>query len=156
MQRLIAGINDLPIEDGELIVRALDYAVVYTTERKQFGQSISSFQMIQGMLADMATKVEAARQLVHAAARAIDAGSSEVTRIAQEQVLAGKNIMQGPKNPGLHQISVGAKIAHGRFRCSFKRFVRKSFRRRATWRRNRSWVGVATQAIPRFYWIGTQ
>ncbi len=47
---------------------ALDYAVGYVRERKQFGQAIAEFQGIQFMLADMAMKVEAARQLTYAAA----------------------------------------------------------------------------------------
>jgi butyryl-CoA dehydrogenase len=61
---------------------ALDFATVYAAQREQFGQAISNFQMIQSMLADMATRVEAARQLVHASARAIDAGASDITRVA--------------------------------------------------------------------------
>ena len=59
---------------------ALDLALEYTHERKQFGQSISSFQGVQWMLADMATQIEAARQLVHAAARAIDSGAKNITQ----------------------------------------------------------------------------
>src|SRR5215469_16199802 len=47
---------------------ALDYAVGYVKERKQFGKAIAEFQAIQFMLADMAMKVEAARQLTYAAA----------------------------------------------------------------------------------------
>jgi alkylation response protein AidB-like acyl-CoA dehydrogenase len=61
---------------------ALDYAIVYATGRQQFGQSIAGFQMIQELLARMATKVEAARQLVYAAARAIDAGEGNTTKMA--------------------------------------------------------------------------
>ena len=61
---------------------ALDLALDYTKNRQQFGQSVSSFQAIQFMLADMATQVEAARQLVYAAARAIDAGAPNVSKIA--------------------------------------------------------------------------
>jgi butyryl-CoA dehydrogenase len=72
---------------------ALEYAVVYTTGRQQFGQPISSFQMVQQMLADMATKVEAARQLVHAAARAIDAGAGgNVTRLAAQAKLFATDV----------------------------------------------------------------
>jgi len=59
---------------------ALDLAIQYTHERKQFGQSVSSFQGIQWMLADMATQVEAARQLVYYAARLIDSGHKNITR----------------------------------------------------------------------------
>jgi alkylation response protein AidB-like acyl-CoA dehydrogenase len=61
---------------------ALEYAVVYATGREQFGAPISSFQMIQERLATMATKVEAARQLVYTCARAIEAGDPNVTKLA--------------------------------------------------------------------------
>jgi alkylation response protein AidB-like acyl-CoA dehydrogenase len=47
---------------------ALDYAAGYVRERKQFGRAIAEFQGVQFMLADMAMKVEAARQLTYAAA----------------------------------------------------------------------------------------
>jgi alkylation response protein AidB-like acyl-CoA dehydrogenase len=47
---------------------ALDAAVKYAKQRKQFGQAISEFQAIQFKLADMATEVEAARLLVYQAA----------------------------------------------------------------------------------------
>jgi acyl-CoA dehydrogenase len=47
---------------------ALDAAVAYAKERKQFGKNIIDFQGIQFMLADMATQVEAARLLVYQAA----------------------------------------------------------------------------------------
>ena len=61
---------------------ALEWAMRYTSERQQFGQSVMSFQGIQFMLADMATQVEAARQLVYAAARAIDAGHDGASKYA--------------------------------------------------------------------------
>jgi butyryl-CoA dehydrogenase len=57
---------------------ALDVAVKYAKERQQFGKSISSFQGIQWMLADMATQIEAARSLVYSVARMIDAGKTDV------------------------------------------------------------------------------
>ncbi|MER6013390.1 acyl-CoA dehydrogenase family protein [Streptomyces bluensis] len=47
---------------------ALDYAKGYVRERKQFGKPVADFQGIQFMLADMAMKIEAARQLTYAAA----------------------------------------------------------------------------------------
>jgi len=49
---------------------ALDRVIAYTKERKQFGRSISQFQNTQFQLADMATKVEAARMMVYRAAMA--------------------------------------------------------------------------------------
>jgi alkylation response protein AidB-like acyl-CoA dehydrogenase len=57
---------------------ALDLAVDYAKERVQFGKSISSFQGIQWMLADMATQVEASRALVYSVARMIDRGDAKV------------------------------------------------------------------------------
>ncbi len=61
---------------------ALEWALRYTSERRQFGQTVMSHQAIQFMLADMATQVEAARQLVYASARAIDAGAKNINKIA--------------------------------------------------------------------------
>ena len=51
---------------------ALDFAIHYANERIQFGKPISSFQAIQFMIADMATRVEAARALVYKTAYQID------------------------------------------------------------------------------------
>jgi alkylation response protein AidB-like acyl-CoA dehydrogenase len=53
---------------------ALDAAIAYTKDRKQFGQSVSNFQGVQFMLADMAMKVEAARLLVYSAAAGAERG----------------------------------------------------------------------------------
>ncbi|MGE0192400.1 MAG: acyl-CoA dehydrogenase family protein [Planctomycetota bacterium] len=61
---------------------ALELATVYAMKRHQFGQSIANFQMIQQLLADMATQVEAARQLVYASARACDLGVPALTKMA--------------------------------------------------------------------------
>ncbi len=61
---------------------AFEWALRYVSERRQFGQTVLSFQAIQFMLADMATQIEAARQLVYTAARAIDAGARDVSRLA--------------------------------------------------------------------------
>jgi alkylation response protein AidB-like acyl-CoA dehydrogenase len=62
--------------------RALDEAVDYSRERKQFGQPISSFQGIQFMMADMAIQLEAARALVYSAARMIDSGSKDIAKVS--------------------------------------------------------------------------
>ena len=61
---------------------ALDVAAKYATERKQFGRPIGDFQMIAAMLADMATRTEAARQLLYTAAEHIDAGDAHAPRWA--------------------------------------------------------------------------
>ncbi|MFJ8000002.1 acyl-CoA dehydrogenase [Streptomyces sp. NPDC096310] len=62
---------------------ALDYAKGYVQERKQFGKPIGDFQGVQFMLADMAMKLEAARQLTYAAA----ARSERVTAGATKEDL---------------------------------------------------------------------
>ena len=65
--RIGIGAQMLGLAEG-----ALDHAIRYTKERQQFGQAIFSFQAVQHMLADMATKIEAARALVYCVARFID------------------------------------------------------------------------------------
>ncbi len=52
---------------------ALEHAIAYTKERKQFGQSISEFQGVQFQIAEAATQLEAARLMVYNAARLKDA-----------------------------------------------------------------------------------
>jgi alkylation response protein AidB-like acyl-CoA dehydrogenase len=59
---------------------ALDSAIKYSKQRKQFGQAISEFQAIQFKLADMATQVEAARLLVYQAAWLADRKDVRFTR----------------------------------------------------------------------------
>jgi alkylation response protein AidB-like acyl-CoA dehydrogenase len=58
---------------------ALDYALDYAKERKQFGKSIADFQGLQFLLADMGMKVEAARQLTYAAAGRSERGDHDLT-----------------------------------------------------------------------------
>ncbi|HTP87203.1 MAG TPA: acyl-CoA dehydrogenase [Bryobacteraceae bacterium] len=69
---------------------ALDHAVVYARERKQFGQAIAEFQGVQFELARMATAVEAARLLVYNAARMRDAGVPFVTEAAMAKLYASE------------------------------------------------------------------
>jgi alkylation response protein AidB-like acyl-CoA dehydrogenase len=61
---------------------AFELAVEYTGKRKQFGQSINAFQGIQWILADMGTQIEAARTLVHTAARAADAKAKNISKLS--------------------------------------------------------------------------
>ncbi len=55
---------------------ALDVAVPYVHERKQFGQPIGTFQLVQGKVADMYTEMNAARAYVYAVAKACDRGQT--------------------------------------------------------------------------------
>jgi alkylation response protein AidB-like acyl-CoA dehydrogenase len=59
---------------------ALEESVRYSRQRVQFGEAISSFQAIQHILADMATQVEAARALLYATAKSIDAGEKRFSK----------------------------------------------------------------------------
>jgi len=61
---------------------ALDYAVGYAKERKQFGKPIADFQGIQFMVADMEAQTSAARAVVYWASQLIDDHSPEVTHFA--------------------------------------------------------------------------
>ncbi|HUP40061.1 MAG TPA: acyl-CoA dehydrogenase [Vicinamibacterales bacterium] len=61
---------------------ALDHAIAYTKERKQFGKAIADFQGVQFQLAHAATELEAARLLVYNAARLRDAGEPFLTEAA--------------------------------------------------------------------------
>jgi alkylation response protein AidB-like acyl-CoA dehydrogenase len=70
---------------------ALDYAVKYARERRQFGRPIAEFQGLQFMLADMATQLEAARALTHQACRAVDAQDPQMTSLAAMAKLAASD-----------------------------------------------------------------
>ncbi|MEI7541857.1 MAG: acyl-CoA dehydrogenase family protein [bacterium] len=64
---------------------ALDEALAYSRQREQFGVKISSFQAVQHILANMAVEVEAARALIYAVARNVDAGAVD---FAKESAMA--------------------------------------------------------------------
>jgi alkylation response protein AidB-like acyl-CoA dehydrogenase len=72
--RLGIGAQAVGIAQG-----ALDAAVAYVKERKQFQQRIADFQGVQFMIADMAMRIEAARQLVYVAAAAAERGEKNLT-----------------------------------------------------------------------------
>ncbi len=69
---------------------ALDHAVAYARERKQFGRPIAEFQGVQFDLARMATELEAARLLTYNAARLRDAGRPFVTEAAMAKYYASE------------------------------------------------------------------
>ncbi len=74
---------------------ALEAAVAYARERRQFGQRIGDFQMIGAMLADMDAATEAARQLLYAACAEIDAASPDAGRwSAMCKLVAGDTAMR--------------------------------------------------------------
>ncbi|HEV7993720.1 MAG TPA: acyl-CoA dehydrogenase [Gemmatimonadaceae bacterium] len=72
---------------------ALDHALEYAAERKQFGVPIREHQAIQFKLADMGTRVAAARALLHATAASKDRGESTTLHGAMSKLLASETAM---------------------------------------------------------------
>jgi alkylation response protein AidB-like acyl-CoA dehydrogenase len=77
---------------------ALDVAVAYAKERKQFGQPIASFEMVQEMVADMAMKVDAARLLVYRACAMRDEGVVFTKEAAMAKCFAADTAMEVTTN----------------------------------------------------------
>ncbi len=73
---------------------ALDATIAYVKERKQFGKSLAQFQNTQFQLADMATKVEAARLMVYRAARAKDTQQRFSSEAAMAKLYAAEVAME--------------------------------------------------------------
>jgi alkylation response protein AidB-like acyl-CoA dehydrogenase len=74
---------------------AVDASVSYAADRKQFGKSITEFQGIQFMLADMASQTEAARQLTYAAAAQVDARARDLPYwTSSAKLIAGDTAMR--------------------------------------------------------------
>ena len=87
--RLTIGAQAVGIAQG-----ALDATIAYVKERKQFGKSVSDFQGVQFMLADMAMRTEAARQLVYVAAAKAERGEHDLTFVsASAKVIASDAAM---------------------------------------------------------------
>ena len=73
---------------------ALDESIEYSKQRQQFGRPISKFQAIQWMIADMATKIEAARYLVYNAAYTKDKGERFSKEAAMAKLFASETAME--------------------------------------------------------------
>jgi acyl-CoA dehydrogenase len=71
--RVTIGAQAIGVAQG-----ALDQALAYVKERRQFGKAIAEFQGVQFMLADMAMKLEAARQMVYVAAAKSERGDADL------------------------------------------------------------------------------
>ena len=69
---------------------ALEASMRYALDRKQFGHPIADFQAIQTKIADMATKVDAARLLTHRAAALADAGRSHTAESSMAKLFASE------------------------------------------------------------------
>lgn len=73
---------------------ALDAAVAYTRERKQFGASVATFQGVQFQIADMATQVQAARLLLYNAAYRASSGKTYSQESAMAKLFASETAMK--------------------------------------------------------------
>lgn len=93
MQSLVNGRLGIAAQAVGIARAALDAAIAYADERKQFGKPIRAFEAIQFKLANMATRVAAARALLHAAARAKDAGSDVKQAASMAKLFASETAM---------------------------------------------------------------
>ena len=72
---------------------ALEHAIRYTEERQQFGKPLKDFQAIKFKLADMATRLSAARALLFETARAVEAGQAVTERASMAKLFATESAM---------------------------------------------------------------
>ncbi|MEW9672912.1 acyl-CoA dehydrogenase [Ammoniphilus sp. 3BR4] len=94
MMTLDGGRNGIASQALGIAQGALDHAVAYAKERVQFGKPISKLQAIQFKLADMVTKIEAARLLTYQAAWREDQGISYGLQSAMSKLFAGDISME--------------------------------------------------------------
>ena len=87
--RVIAAAQGVGLAQG-----ALDQAVSYVKQRKTFGKPVGKNQGVQFMLAEMATRVEAARVLTYQAAWLVDSGQKDPKLIAMAKWYAGETCVR--------------------------------------------------------------
>ncbi|HKW41143.1 MAG TPA: acyl-CoA dehydrogenase family protein [Gemmatimonadales bacterium] len=93
MEALDAGRLGIGAQAVGIARRALEHAVAYCAERKQFGQALREFEGVQFKLADMATRVEAARALLHSAASRRDRGEEPTMPASMAKLFASETAM---------------------------------------------------------------
>ncbi|MBV8947470.1 MAG: acyl-CoA/acyl-ACP dehydrogenase [Solirubrobacterales bacterium] len=109
--QLMAGLNNerliIAAQALGMAQRAFDDVLAYVKERRQFGRSIGSFQTIKHRLADLATELQATRDLVYGVARAVEANPDRMlpreasmaklkaTELAKRTALEGMQMMGG-------------------------------------------------------------
>lgn len=94
MQTLDGGRIGIAAQAVGIAQGALDEAVPYVKQRKQFGRPIAKFQNTQFQLADMQTKVDAARLLVYRAAMAKEEGKTYTVLAAEAKLFAAETAME--------------------------------------------------------------
>jgi isovaleryl-CoA dehydrogenase len=109
--QLMAGLNNerliIAAQALGMAQRAFDDVLAYVKERKQFGRPIGSFQVLRHRLADLATEIECARELVYGVAQKVDVDPGRLlpreasmaklkaTEIAKQATLEGMQMMGG-------------------------------------------------------------
>ncbi|MEG2230758.1 MAG: acyl-CoA dehydrogenase [Lachnospiraceae bacterium] len=94
MQTLDGGRIGIAAQALGIAEGALESTIAYVKERKQFGRSIAKFQNTQFQIADMATKVEAAKNLVYKAAMAKDTQKKFSVEAAMAKLYAAEVAME--------------------------------------------------------------
>ena len=93
MEGLDAGRLGIAVQAVGIARRALEHSVAYCAERRQFGRPLREFQAVQFKLADMATRIEAARALVHAVATRRDRGEDTTAQTSMAKLFASEAAM---------------------------------------------------------------
>src|SRR5437899_12554526 len=93
MEGLDAGRLGIAVQAVGIARRALEHSVAYCAERRQFGRPLRAFQGVQFKLADMATRIEAARALAHAAATRRDRGEDTTMQASMAKLFASETAM---------------------------------------------------------------
>jgi len=92
MKALDGGRIGIAAQSVGVAQAAFDAAVKYAKKREQFGQSISKFQGLRWMIADMATEIEAARQLMLSAAAMKDRGEKIISQASMAKLFASEMV----------------------------------------------------------------
>ncbi len=93
MEGLDVGRLGIAVQAVGIARRALEHAIGYCAERKQFGRALREFEAVQFKLADMATRVEAARALAHATAARKDRGEDITLPASMAKLFASETAM---------------------------------------------------------------
>jgi alkylation response protein AidB-like acyl-CoA dehydrogenase len=93
MEGLDAGRLGIATQAIGIARRALEHSLAYCAERRQFDMPLERFEAVQFKLADMATRVAAARALTHAAAAAKDAGEDVTVQASMAKLFASETAM---------------------------------------------------------------
>ena len=93
MEGLVAGRLGIATQAVGIARRALELSVRYCAERKQFDQPLEAFEAVQFKLADMGTRIAAARALTHQAAAAKDAGQDVTVQASMAKLFASETAM---------------------------------------------------------------